>query len=72
MPNISPTITENKKSIIMKTNNHNIWIFKSSSDISLEKSIYVENDIARETSQIVINGVTSSIRNKIKWSLEKI
>ena len=72
MPNISPTITENKKSIIMKTNNHNIWIFKSSSDISLEKSIYVEKDIARETSQMVINGVTSSIRNKIKWSLEKI
>ena len=38
----------------------------------VEKSIYVENDRAIETSQIVISGITSSLRDKIKWSLEKM
>ena len=72
MPGISTTITENKKNIIIKTKKNYIWIFKSNSEILVEKSIYVENNMATETNQIVINGITSSIRNKITWSLEKI
>ena len=38
----------------------------------IEKSIYVKDDKAIETSQIVISGITSSLKNKIQWSLEKI
>ena len=72
MPNISLTITKNKKSVIMKTKKNNIWIFKSDKDVKIEKSIYIENDNAIETNQIVIEGVTTSIKNKIKWSIEKI
>ena len=38
----------------------------------IEKSIFVKNDIANETNQIVISGVTSLLNTKIMWSLEKI
>ena len=38
----------------------------------IEKSIFVRNDIANETNQIVISGVTSSLNTKIEWSLKKI
>ncbi len=72
MPGISTTITKNKKNIIIKTKKNNIWMFKSDSEIMIEKSIYVNNDLAIETSQIVITGLTSSLKNKIQWSLEKI
>jgi len=72
MPGISTTITENKKNVIMKTNKKSIWMFKSSNEILIEKSIYVKNDMALESSQIVLSGITSSLRNKIQWSLEQI
>tara|TARA_Y100001970_G_scaffold286120_1_gene407499 strand:+ start:13760 stop:15298 length:1539 start_codon:yes stop_codon:yes gene_type:complete len=72
MPEISTNITSNKKNIILKTKQNNIWIFKSSNEINIEKSIYVKNDIAIETSQIVISGITSLLKNNIQWSLEKI
>ena len=72
MPEISTTITENKKNIIIKTKKNNIWIFKSNKEIVIEKSIFVKNDIANETNQIVISGVTSLLNTKIMWSLEKI
>tara|TARA_X000000368_G_scaffold374314_1_gene325887 strand:+ start:1248 stop:2798 length:1551 start_codon:yes stop_codon:yes gene_type:complete len=72
MPEISTTLTENKKNIIIKTKNNNIWMFKSNKEIVIEKSIFVKNDIANETNQIVISGVTSSLNTKAEWSLEKI
>ena len=72
MPEISTTITKNMKNVIIKTKKNNIWMFKSDNKIMIEKSIYVRNDIATETTQIVISGITSSLKSKIKWSLEKI
>jgi uncharacterized heparinase superfamily protein len=72
MPEISTTITKNKKSIIIKTKKNNIWMFKSNKEMVIEKSIFVRNDIANETTQIVVSGVTSSLNTKIQWSLEKI
>ena len=72
MPEISTTITESKKNIIIRTKKNKMWLFKSNREIMIEKSIYVQNDRAIETSQIVISGITSSLRDKIKWSLEKI
>ena len=47
-------------------------MFKSNKELLLEKSIFVSNDIANETNQIVISGVTSSLNTKINWTLEKI
>ena len=72
MPEISTTVTKNKKNIIIRTKKNNIWVFKSNKEIMVEKSIYVKNDMAIETSQIVVSGITSSLKNKIQWSLEKI
>ena len=72
MPEIAPTITKNKKNIIIKTKKNNIWMFKSNKEMVIEKSIFVRNDIANETNQIVISGVTSLMNNKVEWSLEKI
>ncbi len=72
MPQISTTITESKKNLIVRTKKNKMWLFKSDKEIMVEKSIYVENDRAIETSQIVIGGITSSLRDKIKWSLEKM
>ena len=71
-PEISTTMTSNKKSIIIKTQKNNMWVFKCDNKIIIEKSINVKNDITIETSQIVISGTTSLLKNKIKWSLEKI
>ena len=72
MPEISTTITENKKNIIIKTKKGNIWMFKSNKEMVIEKSIFVKNDIANETTQIVINGITSKLNTRVEWSLEKI
>jgi uncharacterized heparinase superfamily protein len=72
MPEISTTVTENKKNIIIKTKENNIWMFRSNKEIVIEKSIFVKNDVANETNQIVISGITSAINTKVKWSLEKI
>jgi len=72
MPEISTTITENKKNIIIRTKKNNIWMFRSNNEMQIEKSIYVKNDLAIETTQIVICGITSKPNTKIKWSLEKI
>jgi len=47
-------------------------MFKSNKKMGIEKSILVKSDIASETKQIVISGITSSLNTKIEWSLEKI
>ena len=71
MPEVSTTLTENKKNIIIKTKKNNIWMFKSNKEILIEKSIFVRNDVANETNQIVISGITSDLNTKIEWSIEK-
>ena len=72
MPDSSVTITKNERSVIIKTKKNFIWIFKANEKISIENSIYVQNDVAKETKQIVISGITSKLKDIIKWSLEKI
>jgi len=72
MPELSTTITENKKNIILRTKKNNIWMFKSNNEMVIEKSIFIRNDIAVETKQIVISGITSKLNTNVEWSLEKI
>ena len=64
--------TNNKKNIILKTKMNNIWVFKSSSELILEDSILVDNNITKPTKQIVIKGILSDKKFIQKWSLEKI
>ena len=40
MPEITTTITENKKNIIIKTKKNNMWIFRSNKEMVIEKSIF--------------------------------
>ena len=47
-------------------------MFRSNTEVGIEKSIFVINDIANETNQIVISGITSALNTKVEWSLEKI
>ena len=71
MPGFTATVTKNKKNVIIKTKKNNLWIFKTSREVVIENSIFVENDIAIETAQLVISGVTLNLKNIIKWSLKK-
>ena len=64
--------TNNKKNIILKTKMNNIWLFKSDTELVIEDSISVDNNITKPTKQIVIKGVLSDKKIIKKWSLEKI
>ncbi len=64
--------TNNKKNIILKTKLNNIWLFKCDSELVIEDSILVDNNITKLTKQIVIKGILSERKKIKKWSLEKI
>ena len=64
--------TNNRKNIILKTKMNNIWLFKSNSELLIEDSISVDNNITKPTKQIVIKGILSGKKIIEKWSLEKI
>ena len=71
LPNINITQTNNKRSIILKTERDNIWLFKANKDIVLEESVYMDKNNIKQTNQIVIKGITKNNREKIYWSLSK-
>ncbi len=64
--------TNNKKNLILKTKLKNIWLFKCDSELIIEDSILVDNNITKLTKQIVIKGILSNRKTIKKWSLEKI
>ena len=64
--------TNNKKNIILKTKMNNIWLFKGNTELIIEDSILVDNNITKPTKQIVIKGVLSDKKIIEKWSLEKV
>ena len=64
--------TNNKKNIILKTKMNNIWLFKSNSELAIEDSISVDNNVTKPTKQIVIKGIITDKKIIEKWSLEKI
>ena len=64
-------LTRGKMSAIIKTNNSS-FLFKSNNEISLEESIFVNNDNKIvKTTQIVISGFSSNQKKIIKWSILK-
>ena len=69
---ITFNFTNNKKNIILKTKLNNIWLFKSKTELEVEDSILVDNNITKITKQIVIKGVLSDRKIIEKWSIEKI
>ena len=71
MPNINITQTNSRKNIILKTKSNIIWVFKSNRDLTVEESVYIDQNNAKETKQIVIKGITKKSREKIQWSISK-
>ena len=51
---------------------NNIWLFKSNSELAIEDSISVDNNVTKPTKQIVIKGIITDKKIIEKWSLEKI
>ena len=64
LPNINITQINNKRSIILKTERGNIWLFKANKDIVLEESVYMDKNNIKQTNQIVIKGITKIIGKK--------
>ena len=64
--------TNNKKNIILKTKNENIWLFKSDTELIIEDSILVDKNLTKPIKQIVIKGILSENKTVKKWSLEKV
>ncbi len=71
LPSINITQTNSKRNIILKTRKGAIWLFKSNKDLVLEESVFMDKNDVKETSQIVIKGITKENREKIQWSLTK-
>tara|TARA_Y100000590_G_scaffold468628_1_gene652213 strand:- start:4451 stop:6010 length:1560 start_codon:yes stop_codon:yes gene_type:complete len=71
MPQCNCIITNNKKNVIIRTNNQS-WLFKSSSTISIEDSIFVnKNNQIQQTKQIVITGHIEDRKKIEKWIFSK-
>ena len=71
LPKINITQTNNRRSIILKTEKNKIWLFKANKDLVLEESVYMDKNNVKETKQIVIKGITRNSREKVNWSLSK-
>tara|TARA_Y100001936_G_C15997155_1_gene625748 strand:- start:196 stop:1320 length:1125 start_codon:yes stop_codon:yes gene_type:complete len=69
---ITFNFTNNKKNIILRTKLNNMWLFKCDSELGVEDSILVDNNVTLPTKQIVIKGLSSNSKQKRKWSIEKI
>ena len=74
MPECSSVVTNDNKTIIIKSKNGVAWYFKSlKNQLSLKNSVYMGSGISPiETKQIVVSGSTSSIKENIDWSLDRI
>ena len=71
-PGCSCLMTNDKKTVIIKTISQKSWIFKSESKLTLEDSIYI-NDGRRinKTKQIVLSGACSVAKKTEYWSISK-
>ena len=71
-PECNCLLTNDKKSVLIKTNNNVRWVFKSDSSLIVENSIYIHNGKSiKENKQIVIYGNSSNKKNVKKWSLTR-
>lgn len=73
MPGCNSVLTNNKKSVLIKTKSKQSLIFKSNSKVSIEDSIFVNNqNQIKHTKQIVISGYTDNKKKTELWSMKKI
>ena len=69
-PECNLLITNDNKTIILRTKLNNTWLFKSSAKLKIEDSVYVENGKnIKQNKQIVIYGYSDSKKKVDNWSL---
>ena len=72
MSNCNCILANNRKTVFIKTNKKQSWVFKSTSRIAIEDSINVfDGNKIKEAKQIVINGVIKDKNISENWSLIK-
>ena len=72
MPHCNCLITNDKKTVLIKTKLNQSWIFKSNSSIIIEDSIYIGGGKrVEENKQIVIYGNIKNTKKSENWSLIK-
>ena len=72
MPDCNCLITNDKKTILIKTKQNQSWVFKSSSLLKIEESIYIGSGKKIEKNkQIVIYGNVQDIKKIENWSFIK-
>ena len=72
MPHCQTQLTNSKKKVIIKTKEFNTWVFESNNILSIEESVYIdEQDKIKQNKQIVINGFVSNSIVKENWSLKE-
>ena len=73
MPGFKCLLTNNKKSVLIKSPKNNSWIFTSNSQLSVEDSIYVgDGKSSKQNKQIVITNFSKDIKKIEQWTLQKI
>ena len=72
-PHCSCSLTNNKRSVLIKTKLNNSWIFSSKNELAIEDSIYIyDGKRINKTKQIVISGLTLAAKNTESWSISKL
>ena len=72
MPNCNCLISQNKKTVFIKTKNNQSWLFKSDSILSLEDSIYLgDGKKIQQNKQIVISAYVENKNTIHNWSFVK-
>ena len=72
MPDSSCVLSNNKKTVFLKTKKNQSWIFKAESQLAIEDSIYVGGgNKIEQNKQIVINGSLKDKNITENWIMEK-
>jgi len=72
-PNCRCALTNNKKTVLIKTESNNSWIFKFKNIARIEESIYINNGKKIEQNkQIVISGLIKDLKHTEEWSLTAV
>ena len=66
-------LTNNKKSVLIKTQLNNSWIFKFKNVVRIEESIFInDGKKVEQNKQIVLSGIIKEMKRLEEWSLEEI
>ena len=72
-PNCRCVLTNDKKTVLIKTKFNNSWVFKFKNIVRIEESIYINNGKKIEQNkQIVISGLIKDLKHTEEWSLTAI